>query len=155
MATFCPIMQFHSEFNHHRQPSNDRSPWNIAAQNSDPEVLTIFREFAELRKSLIPYLAQEGEVAISSGRPLMAGLFFDYANDPEIWNASYQYMLGRYFLVAPITQAGVTHAKVYLPAGNWIDFWNREKFAGKQWIEIHAPLNRIPVFIHQDAPDWE
>lgn len=154
MATFCPIMQFHSEFNHHRQPSNDRSPWNIAAQNGDPEVLTIFREFAQVRKSLIPYLTQEGETAISSGRPLMAGLFFDYSTDTEIWNAPYQYMLGRYLLVAPVTEPGVTHTKVYLPEGNWMDFWSTKKFEGKQWVDVHVPLNRIPVFIHQDAPDW-
>jgi alpha-glucosidase (family GH31 glycosyl hydrolase) len=154
MATFCPIMQFHSEFNHHRQPSNDRSPWNIATQNGDPEVLTTFREFAEVRKSLIPYLAQEGEVAISSGRPLMAGLFFDYFTDPEIWNAPYQYMLGRYLLVAPITQPGITRTKVYLPEGNWMDFWDIKKYVGNQWIEVNVPLNRIAVFIHQDAPDW-
>lgn len=154
MATFCPIMQFHSEFNHHREPSNDRSPWNIATQNGDPEVVTIFRKFTQLRNSLIPYLAQEGEVAINSGRPLMAGLFFDYGDDPEIWNASYQYMLGRYLLVAPVTEPGVTRAKVYLPKGKWMDFWSTEKFEGEQWIEIDAPFNRLPVFIHEEAPDW-
>ncbi|MEQ1735543.1 MAG: TIM-barrel domain-containing protein, partial [Rhodoglobus sp.] len=27
-ATFVPIMQYHSEFNHHRTPSRDRTPWN-------------------------------------------------------------------------------------------------------------------------------
>lgn len=154
MAAFCPIMQFHSEFNHHREPSNDRSPWNIAIQNGDPEVVTIFREFTNLRNSLIPYLAQEGEVAINSGRPLMAGLFFDHGDDPEIWNAPYQYMLGRYLLIAPVTEPGVMRAKVYLPEGKWMDFWSREKFEGKRWMEIDAPLDRLPVFIHEDAPDW-
>jgi alpha-glucosidase (family GH31 glycosyl hydrolase) len=154
MATFCPIMQFHSEFNHHRKPSNDRTPWNIATQNNDPEVVTTFRMFEEVRKSLIPYLTEEGEKAISSGRPLMAGLFFDYGNDPEVWNAPHQYMLGRYLLVAPVTEPGVSRAKVYLPAGNWLDFWTGEKFDGTQWIMVDSPINHIPVFIHQDAPEW-
>jgi alpha-glucosidase (family GH31 glycosyl hydrolase) len=154
MATFCPIMQFHSEFNHHREPSNDRTPWNIAEQNSDPEVITIFRAFVDIRTSLIPYLTEEGGVAIRSGRPLMAGLFFDYSDDLEIWNAPYQYMLGRYLLVAPVINPGLKQAQVYLPEGNWMDFWSAEKFAGKQWTEVEAPLNRIPVFIHQDAPAW-
>jgi len=153
MATFCPIMQFHSEFNHHRLPSNDRTPWNLAMQNSDPEILTIFREFVEIRKSLIPYLCVEGELAIASGRPLMAGLFFDYSHDPEIWDAPYQYMLGRYLLVAPITEPGITTAKVYLPEGNWRDFWSSRNFAGKQWVEVDVPINRIAVFVHHDAPE--
>lgn len=154
MATFCPIMQFHSEFNHHRKPSNDRSPWNIAEQNGDPKVISIFRNFVSVRNSLIPYLAQEGEKAISSGRPLMAGLFFDYADDAQIWRAPYQYMLGRYLLVAPVMQAGKTSSEIYLPKGEWIDFWSKKQIAGSQWINEKTPLDRIPVFIKSDAPDW-
>ena len=154
MATFCPIMQFHSEFNHHRLPSNDRSPWNIAEQNGSPEVISIFRNFLTVRNSLIPYLAQEGECAISSGRPLMAGLFFDYSDDGQIWNAPYQYMLGRYLLIAPVMEEATTRMKVYLPKGQWIDFWDGTHSDGGQWIEICTPLERLPVFIKSDAPDW-
>lgn len=154
MATFCPIMQFHSEFNHHRSPSNDRSPWNIAEQTGDSSVVPIFRDFTRIRTSLIPYLEEEGKAAINSGRPLMAGLFFDYPDDPEIWNAQYQYMIGRYLLVAPVTQADVSTWKVYLPEGTWMDFWTQKEEQGPKWIEVEAPLNRIPVFLRADAPDW-
>ena len=153
MATFCPIMQFHSEFNHHREPSNDRSPWNIAEQTGDTHVLPIFREFTNIRTSLIPYLENEGHEAIKSGRPLMTGLFFDYADDQEIWNAEYEYMLGRYLLVAPVMEPGATTWKVYLPEGSWIGFWDKDVRQGKQWIDIQAPLDRIPVFIKADAPE--
>ncbi len=152
MATFCPIMQFHSEFNHHAVPSNDRTPWNVAEQTGDSQVVPVFRDFVEIRKMLIPYLESEGVEAISTGRPLMAGLFFDYANDPEIWNATYQYMLGRYLLVAPVVEPEVTVAKVYLPEGDWKDFWSTQGYSGQQWIEVNAPLNRIPVFVRRDAP---
>lgn len=154
MATFCPIMQFHSEFNHHRTPSNDRSPWNIAEQTGDAKIIPIFRNFTNIRTSLIPYLEQEGEEAISSGRPLMAGLFFDYADDLETWTAPYQYMLGRYLLVAPVTEPGATSWKLYLPEGNWLDFWDKHPILGKQWIEVDAPLDHIPVFIKSDSPEW-
>ncbi|MFZ2228632.1 MAG: TIM-barrel domain-containing protein [Candidatus Nanopelagicaceae bacterium] len=152
MATFCPIMQFHSEFNHHRRPSNDRTPWNIAEQTGNPEVITVFREFAEVRKRLIPYLSEEGELAIETGRPLMAGLFFDYAQDDSIWAAPYQYMLGRYLLVAPVIEEGARSIRVYLPEGDWIDFWDGKKLTGKQWIDVATPINQIPVFIRSDAP---
>ena len=152
MATFCPIMQFHSEFNHHRSPSNDRSPWNIAEQTGDENVVLIFRDFTKVRASLVAYLDEEGKEAIGSGRPLMAGLFFDYSNDPEIWNAPYQYMLGRYLLVAPVTEPGATSWEVYLPEGDWIDFWNGQTRQGSQWVDIEVPLSRIPVFVRADAP---
>ncbi len=154
MATFCPIMQFHSEYNHHRKPSNDRTPWNIAEQTGNPEVITIFRSFAEVRKRLLPYLSEEGEIAIETGRPLMAGLFFDYAQDGSIWAAPYQYMLGRYLLVAPVVEEDATTIRVYLPEGDWVDFWDqKKKWTGKQWIDMAAPIDRIPVFIRADAPE--
>jgi alpha-glucosidase (family GH31 glycosyl hydrolase) len=61
-------------------------------------------------------------------------------------------MLGRYLLVAPVTVPDVTTWKVYLPEGNWIDFWDKQEFHGQQWIEVDSPLNRIPVFIKANAP---
>ena len=154
MATFCPIMQFHSEFNHHREPSNDRSPWNIEKQTRDTRVVSIFRKFLAIRTSLIPYLEIEGQEAIASGRPLMAGLFFDFPADQEIWKAPSQYMLGRFLLVAPVSDSGAKSLKVYLPEGIWLDFWDKSKYIGEQWIEIETPLDRIPVFIKADAPQW-
>lgn len=147
MATFCPIMQFHSEFNHHRQPSNDRTPWNIAEQNEDPEVISIFRGFASIRKRLIPYLSSQGKLAIKTGRPLMAGLFFDYFDDPEIWKTPYQYMLGTSLLIAPVIEPNSTSQKIYLPEGAWVELWSNKEFSGKQWIQVQTPLNEIPVFI--------
>lgn len=152
MATFCPIMQFHSEFNHHRTPSNDRTPWNMAEQTGDSTVVSIFRDFTKIRTSLIPYLEEEGKAAIASGRPLMAGLFFDYSNDTQIWNAPYQYMLGRHLLIAPVMEPGVDTWKVYLPMGEWTDFWTGYVEQGPKWIVTSAPLDRIPVFVKADAP---
>jgi len=154
MATFCPIMQFHSEFNHHKELSNDRSPWNIEKQTGDTRVVSIFRKFLGIRTLLIPYLEIEGREAIASGRPLMAGLFFDFPADQEIWKAPTQYMLGRFLLVAPVSDSGTKCLKVYLPEGIWLDFWNKSKYIGAQWIEIETPLDRIPVFIKEDAPQW-
>jgi len=154
MATFCPIMQFHSEFNHHRTPSNDRSPWNIAEQSGDANVMPIFRNFTKIRTSLIRYLEEEGEEAIRTGRPLMAGLFFDYPHDAQIWNAKYEYMLGRYLLICPVTEPGATSSAIYLPEGNWIDFWTGKTLTGQQWIDVETPLHKIPVFIRSDAPNW-
>ncbi|HEY3293237.1 MAG TPA: hypothetical protein VGJ85_06370, partial [Candidatus Nanopelagicaceae bacterium] len=91
---------------------------------------------------------------IESGRPLMAGLFFDYPKDSEIWDAKYEYMLGRYLLVCPVTEPDAKSSRVYLPEGDWIDFWSKESIPGQQWIEVETPVSRIPVFIRSDAPLW-
>ena len=67
MACFCPIMQYHSEFNHHRSPSRDRTPWNIAERHGDPSVLTVFRRFARLRERLLPYLVAQARISVETG----------------------------------------------------------------------------------------
>jgi len=153
MATFCPIMQIHSEFNHHKTPSNDRTPWNLARIYNDPEILETFRKFSQLRNKLLPYLSREGNQALATGRPLMAGLFFDFYDDEEIWSATSEYMLGSSILVAPVTEPGLLTQKVYLPEGDWVSFWNDEEFTGKQWVEVPAPLNQIPAFILKDRAE--
>lgn len=151
MSIFTPIMQIHSEFNHHQVPSNDRTPWNIAKRHDDPAIAVEFASLYQIRKKLTPYLIREGKSAIESGRPLMAGLFFDYSDDPEIWNASHQFMCGRSILVAPVTDPGVIFANVYLPNGSWVDFWNGELYEGGRWVEVASLRSHVPAFIKQGS----
>lgn len=151
ISIFTPIMQIHSEFNHHQVPSNDRTPWNIAERHDDTAIAVEFASLYQLRKKLTPYLIREGKSAIESGRPLMAGLFFDYSDDSEIWNASHQFMCGRSILVAPVTEPGVTFANVYLPNGNWVDFWNGELYIGGRWIAVASLRSHVPAFIKEGS----
>jgi 1,3-alpha-isomaltosidase len=147
MACFCPIMQYHSEFNHHRQPSRDRTPWNIAARTGDPRVLPVYRRFAQLREALVPYLTEQAAVSVETSKPLMRALFFDAAGDPEIWRWPFEYFLGDDLLVAPITEPGITAWRLYLPRGEWIDAWTGEAQTGPVTVERLAPLEEIPVYV--------
>ena len=151
MATFCPIMQIHSEFNHHQVPSNDRTPWNLAKRHNDPKILSSFRRFAGIRKSLIPYLSSEAENSVVSGRPLMAGLFFDFPDDVNIWSVPYQYLLGRDLLVAPVVEGSTSSLEIYLPDGVWVDFFTQETINGGRFISREVPLTEIAVFVKEEA----
>jgi alpha-glucosidase (family GH31 glycosyl hydrolase) len=147
MACFCPIMQYHSEFNHHRQPSRDRTPWNIAARTSDPGVLPVYRRFAELREALVPYLTEQAAVSVKTSKPLMRALFFDAPDDPDIWTWPYEYFLGDDLLVAPVIEPGVESWRVYLPRGEWIDTWTGQTHLGPLVVNRRAPLQEIPVYL--------
>ena len=68
-ATFVPIMQYHSEFNHHRKPLRDRTPWNIAERTGDDRVIPVFRRFVEIRERLLPYLAASARASIATSAP--------------------------------------------------------------------------------------
>lgn len=153
MACFCPIMQYHSEFNFHREPSRDRTPWNIAARTSDSRVLPVYRRFAMLRDLLVPYLSAQAERAVETSKPLMRALFFECCDDQEIWNWTHEYFLGDHILVAPVIQPGVESWSVYLPAGDWVDAWTEQEISGPARIERPTPLDEIPVYLRAGARD--
>jgi alpha-glucosidase (family GH31 glycosyl hydrolase) len=146
MAAFCPIMQYHSEFNQHREPCRDRTPWNVQARTGDEQVIPIFRWFVNVRHNLMPYIWQEAQHAARTGQPMMRAL--------ALWQrdaSPYHYFFGRDLLVCPVVEAGVTTWPVDLPEGDWIDFWTHERCAGGRTAQVPAPLDRIPVFVRAGA----
>ena len=57
-------------------------------------------------------------------------------------------MFGPAFLVAPVTEQGVTSRKVYLPAGaDWYNYWTNERVKGGQRISVDAPIDKLPLFV--------
>jgi alpha-glucosidase (family GH31 glycosyl hydrolase) len=150
MAALCPLMQYHSEYNHHRTPSRDRTPWNVAERTGDERVVPLFRRFVRLRERLVPYLAAEARASLERGLPLMRALFLAHPDDPRVWEHPTQYLLGDALLVAPVTEPGVAAVDVYLPAGDWVDAWTGEALAGAATVPCAVPLDRIPVFVAAD-----
>jgi alpha-glucosidase (family GH31 glycosyl hydrolase) len=152
-AAFMPIMQYHSEFNHHRRPLRDRTPWHVAETNHDPDVVEVFRRYAQLRERLVPYLAEEAARTVATDAPLMRGLFFDWPQDPAVWDHPVQYLLGSSLLVSPVTEPGATTWAVYLPAGRWVDVWSGEPADGARTVERDVTGHVIPVYCLEE--DWE
>lgn len=157
-ATFTPVMQYHSEFNHHERPLRDRTPWYVAETNDDPEVVDVFRAYAQLRERLVPYVAEQARRSIDTGAPLMRGLFVDHAHDENVWAHADEFQLGDDLLVHPVTQEGATSWSTYLPAGDWVDAWTGQPATGErrgpgQVVTRPVPRDVIPVYVRADA--WE
>jgi len=146
MAAFCPIMQYHSEYNDHVSPSNDRTPWNIEDCTGDKDVVPIFRKYANLRMNLLPYIYSQAKDSSKTGLPLMRSLLLEYGFDHESRNYPYQYQFGDSLLIAPVIQENTSIQNVYLPEGDWYDFWTHQLFEGPEKIEYPAPKEIIPVF---------
>jgi len=142
IAAFCPVMQYHSEYNPQRDPSRDRTPWNIQLLTGDERVIPTFRFLVNVRHNLMPYFWQEAQHTAQSGQPMMRAL--------KLWHAEasdYPYFLGRDLLIYPVVESGVTSWPVYLPPGTWYDLWTKTRFDGGQTIMADAPLGRIPAFV--------
>ncbi|RIQ24357.1 glycoside hydrolase family 31 protein [Jiangella rhizosphaerae] len=151
-SAFMPIMQYHSEFNHHRLPLRDRTPWNVAERTGDPRVLPVFRRFAHLRERLVAYLSSSAASAVAGGAPLMRGLFFDHPGDESAWSvADRQFLLGDSLLVAPVLSPDASAWDVYLPSGSWVDVWTGEPVPGGQVVTRPVPIDEIPVYCRSSA----
>ena len=150
-SAFMPVMQYHSEFNHGRPPLRDRTPWNVAEANGEPRVVPLFRRFVTLRERLVPYLVAQAARAVRTDRPLMRPLFFDYPDDPRVWEHPRQWSLGDSLVVSAVTEPGATTWTTYLPAGEWVDPWTGAAVSGGRAVETPAPWDRLPVFVKAGA----
>ena len=54
-------------------------------------------------------------------------------------------MFGEDMLVCPVT-SDVEEMDVWLPAGEWRDFYTGEAVSGGRVLRVKAPLDRIPVY---------
>lgn len=151
-SVFVPIMQYHSEFNHHRLPSRDRTPWNIAELTADRALIGEVRELVKLRERLVPYLVEQSRQTLLTGRPLMRPLYFDHPGDPMVWEHPLQWTLGDALLVAPVVEPGTDAWPVYLPAGEWVDAWTADSHSGGKTLDVRTARSRTPVFVRQQ--DW-
>lgn len=148
MAAFCPIMQYHAESK--GEFNQDRTPWNIAERTQTPEVIAVYRFFANTRMNLLPYLSDQAQKSVTECVPLMRALQLEYP-DEDFYHCYDQFMLGDALLVAPVIKEGVQSRKVTLPAGIWTDFWTHDVYEGNRTIEVLADVHQIPVFIKENT----
>jgi alpha-glucosidase (family GH31 glycosyl hydrolase) len=134
-GVFCPLMRTHGT-----RPDNE--PWSFG-----PEAERIISGFIRLRYRLLPYIYSLARQVTDSGAPIMRAMCVDFADDPVAVSQEHQFMFGPAFLVAPVVEKGARTRCVYLPDGEWYDFWTDQKFTGKQWITVPAPLGNIPLFV--------
>ena len=82
----------------------------------------------------------------------MRPLFFDFPADAGSVAIDDEFLFGPDILVAPVLEYGARKRKVYLPSGtSWTDAWTDKIFAGGYWLEVDAPLEKIPVYLRGEA----
>jgi alpha-glucosidase (family GH31 glycosyl hydrolase) len=124
------------------------TPW----YDYSPRLVEITRAQAAAHHDLIPYTRSFMYQATQTGAPIMRPLVFAYPDDARVATMGDQYLYGSELLVAPVLEAGATKRAVYLPAGRWIDYHDRQTVhEGGKSIVAEAPIDRIPVYARQGA----
>ncbi|MFI3306699.1 MAG: glycoside hydrolase family 31 protein [Rikenellaceae bacterium] len=116
-----------------------------------PEFEKIARSFIDLRYELIPYIYSESSKVTSCGKLLMSPLAYSSPEDKNTWGIKDQFMLGESILVNPVTNYKARERKLYLPDGEWYDFWSGKKIEGGKWITAAAPITSLPLYIKAGA----
>ncbi len=126
--------------------SPPREPWEYGPMAED-----LSRRYLELRYRLLPYLWTQSRSSVHSGLPLVRPLLLADPADRVTWDVDDQYLLGSDLLVAPVLEAGVRQRRVYLPAGDWYDFWTGEHLPGGRFVTADAPLETVPLYVRGGA----
>jgi alpha-glucosidase/alpha-D-xyloside xylohydrolase len=115
------------------------------------EVEPICKKYLELRYRLLPYNYTLVREACDAGLPPMRALWLHYPRDAEAVKLGDQYLWGRDLLVAPVVEKGAKARRVYLPEGDWYDWWTGKKTAGKRWVERPVDLATMPIYVRAGA----
>ena len=143
-SAFVPIMRVHGTWNEHRQP------WVYGAQAEADAKAAI-----ELRYRLIPYMYAYEHEAHETGLGIVRPLFWDFPEDtPNTPYITDEWMFGEAFLVAPIFAEGQAHRSIYLPRGEWIDYFRGQRYHGPMTLVYKVDPDTwadIPLFVRSGA----
>jgi alpha-D-xyloside xylohydrolase len=118
----------------------------------DDELVGIARTYDTEHHDLIPYTRSYLYQATQTGMPVMRALAFAYPEDSSVSDMWDEYLYGENILVAPVTTAGATDRSVYLPAGRWINYNDKQTvYEGQTTVRATAPLGAIPLFVREGA----
>jgi alpha-glucosidase len=113
----------------------------------------IIRDAINFRYKLTPYFYSLEYEASKSGSPIMRPLVYEFQNDENTFDESFEFTLGRDILVANVLEENAKSIEVYLPKGStWYDYNdNFKKYEGGRTISIPVDISTIPMFIRSGA----
>jgi alpha-glucosidase/alpha-D-xyloside xylohydrolase len=164
-GAFCTLFRSHGRTWKLRLPwgwnTGDMAPEEIRGYNdvADPdpselhnaEVEPICKKYLELRYRLLPYVYSAVRECCTTGLPVMRALWLHYPDDGIAVARGDEYTWGRDILVAPVTEKGAARRNVYLPRGNWYDFWTEERLGGGKEITRDVDLATMPLYVREGS----
>ncbi len=140
-------------------PHERPQPWDDAHQ-------PVWRLYSKLHTQLYPYIQAAAEEYYASGRPIMQHHVLTHPDDAEATARDDQYMFGPNILVAPVYTEGAADRELYLPEGEWVEWWRSVSYGdeagsftlsgttmhtGGRALTVSAPVPEIPTFVHAGA----
>ena len=136
-GVFSSHMRYHG--------TNKREPWFY------PAIAPMVKKWWKLRYKLLPYIYEQSKKATHSGYAVLRALIFEHPADKMCWHIDDEYYFGDDFLVAPVMNSEDSR-DVYLPEGEWVNFFTGERIRGGQWLKgVKVPLDEMSVYVREGA----
>jgi alpha-D-xyloside xylohydrolase len=120
-------------------------PWWYSKKASD-----YYRYLSWLHTDMTPFWMSLANHAHTTGVPIVRHLVWTFQDDEKAWAVDDEFTLGESILVAPVTD-DKNSRKVYLPKGNWFNFFTDEKVSGQQEINWKGDLYQFPIYLREGA----
>ena len=123
----------------------------LQSEMNNPAIEPIAKKYSELRYQLMPYTYTLALDARERGLPLMRAMWVHYPDDPQARGLATQFLWGRDLLIAPVFTKGATSREVYLPKGDWYDWWTNAKSTGGTTVTRSIDLATMPIYVRAGA----
>ncbi|HLT53990.1 MAG TPA: glycoside hydrolase family 31 protein, partial [Flavobacteriaceae bacterium] len=141
LGVFHPFCRVHSSGDHGNQ-----EPWAF-----DDGVTDIVRKFIELRYQLLPYLYTTFWQYASEGIPMLKSLVLFDQDDVHTHYRNDEFVFGDKILVCPIIEPNARGRRMFIPRGDWFNYWTDEVVHGGRECWVDADIDSMPIFIKAGA----
>ncbi len=141
LGIFHPFCRVHSSGDH-----GDQEPWSFGKEITD-----IVRKFIELRYQLLPYLYTMFWRYSKEGKPMLQPIVCFDQEDAQTHFRTDEFIFGEQILICPVQEPNAQGRRMYLPRGEWYNFWTDEIVEGGKEKWVVADLDKIPMFIKAGA----
>lgn len=139
-STFTPLMRAHG------LNAEALNPWDFGK-----EAEAVFKKYYNFRDVILDTIYSSALNAGASGEPMTKTLAMYDSEDTALRGIEDEYIFCNAFLVAPVTQKGVSYRNVTLPNGKWYGLYDRTGYEGGGTVTAQAPEDMIPVYIKSGA----
>lgn len=150
-GVFSPINRLHSSSVGgkyiHKMPWTNGEPYD-----------SITKKWMRLRHKLFPYIYTMNYRNHKELEPIIQPMYYSYPKKSAAYDAKNQYMFGSELMVRPITEPicdfdGLASAPVWLPKGNWFDFFNGLHYYSEKdcKVTVFRNIETTPVFAKSGA----
>ncbi|MAN28719.1 MULTISPECIES: glycoside hydrolase family 31 protein [Mesonia] len=141
LGAFHPFFRVHSSGDH-----GEQEPWTFGEDITD-----IVRKFIELRYQLLPYLYTAFWEYTERGIPLIKSLVMYDQEDANTHYRIDEFIFGNSILVCPVLEPNAKGRRMYIPRGNWYNYWTDKIEIGGKEIWVEADIDTMPLFIKEGA----